>query len=252
MTIKAILTGHSQGLGAGIAAALLAQGVTVLGVSRSAAAAPPPGLTEATVDLSDGEALSAWIAGPALRDFVEGAATILLINNAGTVQPVGPLAGQDPLEVLRAVALNVAAPLALAAAVVRIRGESACRILHISSGAGRSAYPGWSVYCATKAALDRHAEAVALDGVDGADDNHDNHGTRHVRCVSLAPGVIDTAMQGQIRASTTAEFPMLARFIALKEEGALQSAEATGAQIVQFLLADGFGSVPVADIRAVS
>lgn len=235
--IKAIVTGHSKGLGEGIAAALLAQGIAVLGVSRGAATSPPASLVEATVDLSDGAALSAWIAGPALRDFVQGAETILLVNNAGTVQPVGALADQAPDAVLRSVTLNVAAPLALAAAVVRARGAASCRILHISSGAGRSAMAGWSVYCATKAALDRHAEAVALDG------------NANVRCVSLAPGVIDTAMQGEIRASSETQFPMLERFIQMKEEGVLQASEATGEAIVAYLLAGAFGCKPVADIR---
>ena len=241
MTIKAIVTGHSKGLGEGIATALLAQGIPVLGVARGPSMQLterfPDLLTESEVDLSDHATLSAWMAGSDLHDFVQGAATILLVNNAGTVQPVGPLEVQDPLDVLRAVTLNVAAPLALAAAVVEVRGDADCRILHISSGAGRSAYPGWSVYCATKAALDRHAEAVALDASEG------------VRCVSLAPGVIDTGMQGEIRSATSEQFPMLEKFIAMKEDGALQSAEATGADIVKFLLADGFGEVPVSDIR---
>ena len=238
---KAIVTGHSKGLGEGIAAALLEQGIAVLGVSRGPAMQLTERfsglLTESAVDLSDSTALSAWMAGAALHDSVQGAETILLVNNAGTVQPVGALQDQDPMDVLRAVTLNVAAPLALAAAVVEVRGDAECKILHISSGAGRSAYPGWSVYCATKAALDRHAEAVLLDGVAG------------VRCVSLAPGVIDTGMQGEIRSATSEQFPMLEKFIAMKEEGALQSAEATGADIVRFLLADEFGSVAVADIR---
>jgi NAD(P)-dependent dehydrogenase (short-subunit alcohol dehydrogenase family) len=241
MTMKAIVTGHSKGLGEGIAAALLAQGIAVLGVARGPAtrlaAQYPALLTESAADFSDSAALSAWLAGSSVHDFVQGAATILLVNNAGTVRPVGPLADQDPMDVLRAVTLNVAAPLALAAAVVEVRGDAVCKILHISSGAGRSAYPGWSVYCATKAALDRHAEAVLQDGDAG------------VRCVSLAPGVIDTGMQEEIRGSTAEQFPMLERFIAMKEEGTLQSAEATGADIVKFLLADGYGDVPVSDIR---
>ena len=241
MTIKAIVTGHSKGLGEGLAAALLAQGIAVLGVSRGSApqlVARFPGLLgESEADLSDGAALSKWIAGPTLGAFVQGCDTILLVNNAGTVQPVGPLGEQDAGAVLRAVTLNVAAPLALAAAVVHVRGEAGCRILHISSGAGRAAYPGWSVYCATKAALDRHAEAVAQDG------------DETVRCVSLAPGVIDTGMQGEIRASSVDAFPMLARFIELKEEGGLQSAEQTGESIAAYLLADDFGSRAVADIR---
>jgi len=235
--IKAIVTGHSKGLGEGIVTALLARGIAVLGVSRGVTPSPQASLVEAAVDLSDGAALSAWIAGPALRDFVQGAETIVLVNNAGTVQPVGALAHQAPDAVLRAVTLNVAAPLALAAAVVGIKGAAGCRILHISSGAGRSAMAGWSVYCATKAALDRHAEAVALDG------------DASVRCVSLAPGVIDTGMQGEIRASSQAQFPNLARFIAMKNDGALQSSEATGEAIVRYLLAEAFGSKPVADIR---
>jgi len=237
MTVKAIVTGHSKGLGEGIASALMKQGIAVLGVSRGAAPSAASLLTEAEVDLSDSAALSAWIASPALRDFLQDAETVFLVNNAGTVQPVGPLAAQAPDAVLRAVTLNVAAPLALAAAVVAAKGDAACRVLHISSGAGRSAYPGWSVYCATKAALDRHAEAVAQDGDD------------KVRCVSLAPGVIDTGMQGEIRSSSVDAFPMLERFIALKEEGGLQSAEQTGESIVAYLLADAFGSKPVADIR---
>lgn len=238
---KAIVTGHSKGLGEGIAAALLAQGIPVLGIARGSAMqlskAFPALLTEEEVDLSDSAALSAWLAGSAIHDFVQGADTILLVNNAGTVQPVGPLQDQDPMAVLRAVTLNVAAPLALAAAVVEVRGDALCKILHVSSGAGRSAYPGWSVYCATKAALDRHAEAVLLDGDAG------------VRCVSLAPGVIDTGMQGEIRGATPEQFPLLARFIAMKEEGALQSAQETGEKIVAYLMADSFGGVAVADIR---
>ena len=234
--IKAIVTGHTKGLGEGIAAALLARGIAVLGVSRSAAASPPASLVEATVDLSDGAALSAWIAGPALRDFVRGAETILLVNNAGTVQPVGALADQAPEAVLRSVTVNVAAPLALAAAVVGIKGTAACRILHISSGAGRSAMAGWSVYCATKAALDRHAEAVALDG------------DPSVRCVSLAPGlsIRECRVKFGRRAKRSSEFGAV---IAMKNDGALQSAEATGEAIVTYLLAEAFGSVPVADIR---
>jgi NAD(P)-dependent dehydrogenase (short-subunit alcohol dehydrogenase family) len=237
MTVKAIVTGHSKGLGEGITSALLKQGIAVLGVSRGLSASPSALLVEAEVDLSDPVALAAWIASPVLGEFARGAETIVLVNNAGTVQPVGPLAGQAPDAVLRAVTLNVGAPLALAAAVVGVKGDAVCKILHISSGAGRSAYPGWSVYCATKAALDRHAEAVAQDGDD------------KVRCVSLAPGVIDTGMQGEIRASNVEAFPMLERFIALKDEGGLQSAEQTGESIVAYLLAEGFGSKPVADIR---
>jgi benzil reductase ((S)-benzoin forming) len=235
--MKAIVTGHTKGLGAAIAAELIKRGIPVLGLARSRAAAASELLTEIEVDLSDSAALAGFVEGSTLAGWLRDEGATLLVNNAGVVAPVGPLAQQDPLAALRAVTLNVAAPLALAAAVVRAsRGER--RILHISSGAGRNAYPGWSVYCATKAALDRHAEAVLQDG------------DPTVRCCSLAPGVIDTGMQAEIRATPEANFPMKERFVQLKEEGGLAAPEECARKLVTFLLTEDFGSEPVADLRS--
>lgn len=241
--MKAIVTGHTRGLGAAIAAELIERGIPVLGLARGRADGPAsPLLTEIEVDLSDSAALAGFVAGSALGDWLRDAGTTLLVNNAGVVSPVGPLHEQDPLAALRAVTLNVAAPLALAAAVVRAsRGErrgAGQRILHVSSGAGRNAYPGWSVYCATKAALDRHAEAVLQDG------------DASVRCCSLAPGVIDTGMQAEIRATPESHFPMKERFVQLKQEGALAAPAACARKLVAYLLAPDFGNTPVDDLRS--
>ena len=239
--MKAIVTGHTKGLGAAIAEDLIARGIPVLGLARGRApggAARHPGLlNEIEIDLSDGAALSAWLGRGELAAWLAGSGTALLVNNAGVVWPVGPLAEQDPLQAIRAATLNVAAPLALAGAVVRASVGAERRILHVSSGAGRAAYPGWSVYCATKAALDRHAEAVALDG------------DPTVRVCSLAPGVIDTGMQAEIRATSEDRFPMRERFVQLKEQGGLTSPGDCARRLVDYLLADGFGSRPVADLR---
>ncbi|MFC5480735.1 SDR family oxidoreductase [Massilia suwonensis] len=234
--MKAIVTGHTKGLGAAIAAELVQRGIPVLGLARSGSGAASPLLTEIEVDLSDCAALAAFLQGDALASWLRDEGATLLVNNAGVVSPVGPLAEQDPLAALRAATLNVGAPLALAASVVRAsRGER--RILHVSSGAGRNAYPGWSVYCATKAALDRHAEAVLLDG------------DSTVRCCSLAPGVIDTGMQAEIRATPEANFPMKERFVQMKQEGALAAPADCARKLVDFLLAPGFGTQAVADLR---
>ena len=238
--IKAILTGHTHGLGAAIAAELLARGIPVLGIARGAAPNPPPVLHQVALDLSDSAALGAWLAGGELAAWLAGNDTILLINNAGIVQPVGPLAMQDPIAVARAVALNIAAPLMLSAAVAAARPPSAaCRILHVSSGAGRGAYPGWSVYCATKAALDHHARAVALDA------------NRDLRVCSLAPGVIDTAMQAEIRAVSLDQFPLRERFDEMKRAGELTDPDDCAARLVGYLLGERFGAEPVADLRTV-
>ena len=194
-------------------------------------------LEEWALDLADTEALAAWAEGDTLARFAAEAETLLLINNAGMLQPVGPVPTQAGVQVARAVSLNVAAPLLLTAAVARVRAGRPLRVLHVSSGAGRSAYPGWSVYCATKAALDHHARAVALDRSPG------------LAICSLAPGVIDTDMQAEIRATPVEKFPPKERFVALKSDGALASPEAAAGRLVDYLLSDGFGANPVADLR---
>lgn len=239
--IKAILTGHTKGLGAALAQHLLERAIPVLGLARTTSPELirefPSLCVQTAIDLGNTHDLATWLGTAALRDYLDGCQTILLLNNAGMVQPVGALHQQDPLAVATAVSLNVAAPLMLAAAVVGATSGKQRRILHISSGAASSAYPGWSVYCATKAALDHHARAVALDAGEG------------VRICSLAPGVIDTAMQAEIRGTPDERFPLRQRFIDLKSDGQLVSPADCAARVIDYLLADGFGNRPVDDLR---
>lgn len=240
--MRAIVTGHSRGLGAAIAAELLSRGIGVLGLSRHGnpelSAQFPQALRETELDLADSDALAQWLGEDALRRFVADSHSVLLINNAGVVQPVGPLETQDLPAISRAVALNVAAPMMLAAALVAATPDARDRrIVHISSGAGRNAYPGWSVYCATKAALDLHSSAVALDR------------TRALRICSLAPGVIDTDMQSAIRATSLERFPMRPRFEALKSHGDLTPPQDAARRLVDYVLSPKFGETPIADLR---
>lgn len=246
--IRAIVTGHNRGLGAALAEQLLARGVTVLGLSRSRHPSPDTlsahaaaKLEEIELELADPSRVAQWIATDALRSFVSGAQTVLLINNAGMVQPIGTLEAQDAAAIASAVSLNVATPLMLASALATAAVDASDRrIVHISSGAARNAYAGWSIYCATKAALDHHARAVALDA------------NRALRICSLAPGVIDTNMQAEIRGSKDAQFPMRPKFEDLKRNGQLTSPEQCAAQLVDYALSDAFGQTPVADIREIA
>lgn len=242
--MKAIVTGHTRGLGAAVARELMGRGVAVLGLARGKSVeletAYPALFEQVEIDLGDSTALAYWIAGGAMKDFFEGASMALLVNNAGTVQPVGPLHEQDPLAVGRAVALNVAAPLMLAAAVVAATAKTRRRVLHVSSGAGSSSYPGWSVYGATKAALDHHARSATLDEVPD------------LRVCSLAPGVIDTAMQAEIRSTPASLFPNRQRFIDMERSGQLTAPEACATRLVDYLLSAQFGAHPVVDLREVA
>jgi hypothetical protein len=242
--MKAILTGHSRGLGAAIATELLGRGIPVLALSRKhhadLAARYPKLLEEVEIDLADSAALEHWLKGDKLRHFIGGAKIVLLINNAGMLQPVGPVETQEIGYIARSVSLNVTAPLMLTAALAAQRGEAELRALHISSGAGRNPYAGWNIYCATKAALDHHARAVALDNSPG------------LRLVSLAPGIIDTDMQAEIRSSSPEKFPLHDRFVALKRDGELAKPADAGRKLVAYLTGDSFGQQPVADLREIA
>lgn len=238
--MKAIITGHTHGIGHALAANLLAQGIPVLALARGESAqlsaAFPDLLEQHKVDLSDPEGLRSWLAGGAVARYLAAADTALLLNNAGTLGPVGPLGRQDAAAIVRAVNLNVTAPLLLSEEVAR-RHPAALRILHVSSGAGRAPIAGWSIYCATKAALDHHARTVQADGAP------------HIRIASIAPGVVDTDMQAAIRHTDAADFPALDRFVSLKAEGQLSAPEQVAQGLVDYLLGEYFGTEPVVDLR---
>ena len=239
--MHAIVTGHSRGLGAAIAQCLLARGLTVLGLSRhgnpALAERFATGLSEVSLDLSDPSSLCAALHTAPLKTFLAADGPALLINNAGMLQPVARLGTQDAAAIVRAGQLNFIAPLLLAnafAATGRLERER--RIVHVSSGAARSAYAGWSIYGAGKAGLDHHARAVAAE--------------QHpwLRICSLAPGVIDTDMQAEVRASDPADFPQRARFDALKRDALLTPAAIAAERLVDYLLSDAFGRETVADL----
>jgi len=238
----AIVTGHSRGIGAAIAEHLLARGARVLGLSRhgndSLANRFPETLEQHALDLADGAALERWLGSGALGKFSDAGETPLLVNNAGVLQPIGPLPTQRVELVWRAVAVNVATVFSLSAAFVQATANAReRRILHVSSGAGRKPYAGWSIYCATKAAIDQHARCVALDR------------TPNLLISSVAPGVVDTEMQAEIRASTDDRFPDRPRFVAMHRDKALPSPEQTGGRLVEYLLSDVFGREAVFDLR---
>lgn len=242
MSARTVITGHSRGLGAAIAEQLLERGHDVLALARKrhASLGERHGgrLTQVELDLADVPALLAWLAGGRLHRFLAGADSVLLVNNAGTVQPVAPPGAQGGAAVAHAVALNVTAPLLLTDAfVAATAGCGDRRVVHVSSGAARKAYPGWSVYGAGKAALDHHARGMQEDALAG------------LRVCSLAPGVIDTDMQTELRAVPLERFPVRERFDALKRDGGLVAPAAAAARLVEHVLGDVFGRQPVADLR---
>ena len=114
------------------------------------------------------------------------------------------------------------------------------RVLNISSGLGRRAMAGSALYCAAKAGMDHLSRSLALE---------EESVPNGARVVSLAPGVIDTDMQVQLRGADAAAFPERERFAALHREGRLTSAEEAAARVLACLERADFGTQPVADVR---
>ena len=103
--------------------------------------------------------------------------------------------------------------------------------------------PGWAMYCSTKAALDRFTAVTA----------EDQQGKPNpARLSAVAPGVVNTDMQGSIRASSKEDFPNVDRFIDLEKDGKLQSPEDTAKRLLNYLNSDEFGKEPISDIRNIS
>jgi benzil reductase ((S)-benzoin forming) len=162
---------------------------------------------------------------------------VVFVHNAGTVVPIGPAAAVDADAYTRAVLLNSAAPQVLGRAFLRATAGLDCEkhLVMLSSGAARNPYPGWSAYNAGKAAVEQWVRTV------GAEENG-------CRVIAVAPGVVDTAMQGDIRAVDEQAFPAVERFRDLKRSGGLITAE-QAAQGIWSLLDRRLDSGTVLDLR---
>ena len=239
-----LITGHSRGLGAALTRQLLDQGHCVLGISRHPIRGLRPSqssvIKECCVDLGQHSSITELLDSNTLEDFFCNAEQAILINNAGLLGPIGRAGQINGADITQSIAVNVAAPLALTNRFLAITGRCKDRrIAHLSSGAARTPYPGWNIYCASKAALDHHARCISLEGPE------------YCRIESIAPGVIDTQMQAEIRACSLEQFPMRQKFDQLKESGSLAPSESVARKLIQHLFSQSFGMSPCTDLREI-
>ena len=232
-----VVTGATKGLGLELARQIAAQPgnrLVTMGRARSDA-------THIEVDLADAAALGR--ACDELDRRVAGAAfeRAVLFNNAGVVSPVGPLEKVDGAELERSLAVNFTAPILLMRRFLRVAAEVKLRrIVNISSGAGRRPVFGWTAYCAAKAGLDMASRVVALEAAERG---------LAIEVSSLAPGVIDTAMQAEVRGASAEDFVEIDRFLALKAQGQLRPAADVAADILRLEAAGKLAGGELQDLR---
>ena len=236
-------------MGFAMACQLLTQGHTVVCLSRRSnealiqhAHGSPGVLLQWQHDLSDSRTactqLHDWLGQQSASAWDE----VALINNAGMIPPIGSLGSVGAEGISQALRVGLEAPMQLCATFLNATQAWAGlrKVLNISSGLGRKAMASQAPYCAAKAGMDHFTRCVALEEAtkpNGA------------KVCSLAPGVIDTDMQQQLRGADPALFPDQTRFAELSREGQLASATQAAERVLAFLARPTFGSQPVADVR---
>jgi len=249
-----ILTGGSRGMGLSMAQQSLRTNGHLLTLARHInpdladdALRLDATLTQWTQDLADTVGAARRLEDWLREQDATGFASATLINNAGVIPRIGPLDDCPPDELANALRVGLEAPMQLTAAFLRATGawvnagwRGPRKVLNISSGLGRRAMAAQAPYCAAKAGMDHFTRCSALDEAQRP------HGAR---LVSLAPGVIDTDMQSQLRAGDPAAFPDVGRFKDLKSQGQLSTPEDAAARVLAWLDRPDFGNNPVADVR---
>jgi 3-oxoacyl-[acyl-carrier protein] reductase len=192
MTAKVLITGAASGIGLAVARRVVARGMEAIlwDISRDALEAARAELGDSAevrqVDVSDAQA-------------VNGAATSLegvthLVNNAGILGHRMDWHDLDPAEVARVLAINVTGFMQVAACFMAARSpHPAGAIVNMASIAGdNGGAPGFASYGASKGAIMALTRAMARDFAP------------EVRVNALAPGIIDTPIQGAVMADAAA------------------------------------------------
>jgi NAD(P)-dependent dehydrogenase (short-subunit alcohol dehydrogenase family) len=189
-----MVTGASRGLGAALARALAREGARVALVARGG---DDLERVAAEIRASRGEAhaLAGDVGDKEHIHRLAGAAAALvgpvdlLVHNASTLgrTPLPLLLDTDCEELERVLAVNLVGPFRLTKALA---GSMALRggglVLHVTSDAGLTPYPGWGAYGVSKAALD-HLGRIWAAELEGSG----------VRFLTVDPGEMDTAMHAQ-------------------------------------------------------
>lgn len=222
-----IVSGASSGIGLALVRSVPWPRSRVIDISRRGA----PGLEHLAADLADPEQ---WGRVEALfaRE-IEGFAgeRVVFVHAAGTLEPIGFAGEVDAAAYRRAVLLGAACPQVLGDAFLRAARatRAQCRLVLITSGAAHHVYQGWSAYGAGKAAIDQWVRTTGSEQA--------RRGGR-VRVLAVAPGIVATAMQEQIRATPADRFPEVVRFVDLFETGQLRKPRQVAAEIWALLERD--------------
>jgi NAD(P)-dependent dehydrogenase (short-subunit alcohol dehydrogenase family) len=195
----ALITGGNRGLGVAIARAFVDAGASIMICARDAALLDHA-QREIASRLGQGQRVLAHAADVSRPDQVERLAAAaleafpdlqILVNNAGVYGPMGPIEDVDWNAWVRAMEINVyGSILPVRALLPHFKRRRYGKIIQLSGGGATNPLPRISAYAASKAAIVRFAESLALEVNEcGIDVN------------SIAPGALNTRMMEELLAA---------------------------------------------------
>lgn len=196
---SALITGASQGLGLAIARAYVEAGASVMLCARDAQAlgSAQDGLTPLVREGQRVAVMRADVSVPGdvaalMESTLEALGGLhVLVNNAGVYGPMGAIDEIDWAEWTRAMDINInGSVLPMRAVLPYFKAQRYGKIVQLSGGGATNPLPRIPAYAASKAAIVRLAESVAIDvKAYGIDVN------------SIAPGALNTRMMAELLAA---------------------------------------------------
>jgi NAD(P)-dependent dehydrogenase (short-subunit alcohol dehydrogenase family) len=228
----AIITGASQGLGAAIAEHFLTEGANVVLCARNADELEAQRKRLAAA--YGAERVSATPADISVRSDVDAlfdaaqsrhGQLSILVSNAGVYGPMGAIDSVDWDEWVQAIAINLTGNVYCARkALAAFKPQGYGKILMLSGGGATNPLPGISAYAASKAAIVRFTETLALEAREW-----------NIDVNAIAPGALMTRLTDQLISAGPDRVgaALHARMVKLKQEGGTPLS--TGAELCGYL-----------------
>ncbi|QXP73895.1 (S)-benzoin forming benzil reductase [Tenacibaculum sp. AHE15PA] len=235
-----IITGGSKGIGKALANKYATENYKVYSLARTSS--DLANVTNINIDLSNLTETENTFSALLKEIISTSVSSITLINNAGRLGKISNLENLKPIDISKTIQLNTTTPIILSSLFIKITKQLSCKkqIINISSGAAKSPYQGWSIYCTSKAAIDMMTKAIATEQIEVENG---------VKCNAIYPGVVDTNMQSEIRSTNKTDFNSLQRFVDLKENNELYTPEFVAETIYKVDTENQLKSGDIVDIR---
>lgn len=196
----ALITGGGQGLGLAIARAYVSAGAAGVCICGRDASVLARAQAELRAEAAEGQLVISRVADVSRAQDVDGVVTAaleafgavtILVNNAGVYGPKGTIDVVDWDEWVRAVEINLLGSVLPARALVaHFRERGYGKVVQLSGGGATAPLYALSAYAASKAAVVRFAETLALELRE-----------HHVDVNAIAPGALNTRMLDEVLAA---------------------------------------------------